>query len=296
MRLSLGSTIIFKYLLKTLKTGRIGVVIGGLLFFSSCSSLFYYPSRQLYYPPNQLGFEFREIAFQSLDGTQLYGWYFPAPQGATLQGTVIQFHGNAQNMSSHYLTLAWLAEQGYELFVFDYRGYGKSQGNPSQKGTYEDALAALDQAWKLHHEKGKKKLIVVGQSLGGAIAMRALADFPHRSDVSLIVLDSTFMSYTSIAHKKLSSFWLTWPLSPLAGILISNEYSAEKALKANSIPVLVIADRRDPVVPFSCSEEFYPEITAKKDFWILDEGHHVGSLVRHESEYRARFLKLLDQL
>jgi fermentation-respiration switch protein FrsA (DUF1100 family) len=266
------------------------------LSFLSCSSLFYYPSRQFYYSPKRLGYEAHEIPFKSRDGKQLYGWYFPVPQGAGIKGTIIQFHGNAENMSSHYLSLAWLAEQGYQLFTFDYRGYGKSEGEPTQQGTYDDALAALDQAWKLHAEKAARRFIIDGQSLGGAIAMRASADFAHKSEVSLIVLDSTFVSYKSVARKKLASFWLTWPFSWLGDLLVSDEYSAEKALQENQTRLLVIHDENDPAVPFSCSEDFYPLAKSPKDFWKPHDGRHIAAFSDPHSPYRRSFLELLDSL
>src|SRR5262249_32760509 len=119
---------------------------------------------------------------------------------------------------------------------------------------------------------------------------------PGKSQVDLLVLDSTFVSYRGIARKKLASFWLTWPLTPLAGVLVSNEYSAEESLKANRVPVLVIADRKDQAVPFSCSDDFYPEIQAPKEFWVLDRGWHVGTFADPLAPYRGMFLQRVDSL
>jgi len=96
------------------------------------------------------------------------GWYFPSQLSTTPKATIIQFHGNAQNFSAHYLSLAWLTKQEFNLFTFSYRGYGNSEGRPDQKGTYLDGLAALNQGWELHKKSGAKKFIVYGQSLGGS--------------------------------------------------------------------------------------------------------------------------------
>ncbi|MFL5815611.1 MAG: alpha/beta hydrolase [Bdellovibrionia bacterium] len=264
---------------------------------SSCSSLFYFPSHTLYYSPKRLGYEAKQVSFHAQDGTTLYAWLFKPPEGSTPpRGTIIQFHGNAENMSSHYLSLAWLVEQGYQLVAFDYRGYGKSEGDPSQKGTYLDALAALDLAWKFHQENHAQHFIVFGQSLGGAIATRALQDFPQKDKVDLLVLDSTFTSYKSVARRKLASFWLTWPISPLGGLLVSDSYNAEDALKDNKSPVLIIHDRSDPVMPFSCGEDSYRLATAKKEFWQLDQGDHIAAFNNPQSPYRKRLVEFLDRL
>lgn len=278
------------------RVNRLSILLLFSLFPSSCSSLFYYPSRQFYYSPKRFGYEAHEIPFKSQDGTQLYGWYFPVRAGAEIKGTIIQFHGNAENMSSHYLSLAWAVEQGYELFTFDYRGYGKSDGDPSQEGTYHDAIAALDQAWKLHEKSGAKRFVIDGQSLGGVIAMRASADFPHIHETSLLVLDSTFVSYKSVARKKLASFWLTWPISWLGNLLVSDKYSAEDALKKNRVKLLVIADENDPAVPFSCSEDFYSLAQSPKMFWKLHEGGHVAAFIDPHSPYRKQFIEIMDAL
>jgi fermentation-respiration switch protein FrsA (DUF1100 family) len=278
-----------------------------LLFFTTgCSGLFYHPDRNLYYPPHRMGFSAQEYVFSASDGTQLDGWFFTArkddpafgveypPRRA--QGTIIQFHGNSENMSSHYLSLVWLIDHGFNVFTFDYRGFGKSQGEPNQKGTYEDALAALDLGWKLHQLSGAEpRFIVYSQSLGGVIAMRSITDFKHRDEVSLLVLDSTFVSYQQIAREKMASHWFTWPLQPLTYLLVSDGYGAENSLHRNSLPLLVIHDKKDPVVPFDLGQKNFDEDGAAishkgpRDFWILNAGRHVGVFV--EPAYRDRFVR-----
>ncbi len=251
----------------------------------------------------------QEYPLVASDETELDSWFFAArrrdPKNAIAYpperplGTVIQFHGNAENMSSHYISLAWLVDYGFNLFTFDYRGYGKSQGSPDQRGTYLDALAALDRAWELHQASGARpNFIVYGQSLGGAIAMRAVADFKHRSEVNWIVMDSTFSSYRQIAREKMSSFWLTWPLQWLSGVLVSDEYSAEESLHRNCIPLLVVHDLQDPAVPFDLGQKIYDEDgedakNCPKTFWTLDTGYHIG--VFTNPVYRVRFVRQVTQ-
>lgn len=268
---------------------------------SSCSSVFYYPSHEVFTVPEKLGFKVQEVTFKANDGEVLYGWYFPAEKNL---GTVVQFHGNAENMSSHYLSLIWLVAQGYSLFTFDYRGYGKSMGTPTPEGTNLDGVAALDEAWRLHTENQKNKsstgklkpFVVYGQSLGGIISARALADFSHKDEVSLLVQDSTFSSYKVIARRKLASFWLTWLFSPLGSLIVSDEYASEEALKAAKRRHLVIHDLHDPAVPFSCGEDIYELISGPKDFWKLDQGLHTAVYVDPHSPYRGKLIEVLNSL
>src|SRR4051812_29836135 len=262
------------------------------LFLTGCSGLFYHPDRNLYLPPDKLGLEYREFAFPSRDGTELWGWLITTKR-KNPKGTLVQFHGNAENMSSHFISLAWLVDLGYDVFTFDYRGYGRSSGEPSQEGTYNDALAALSKAWELRRGT---RFVIIGQSLGGAIAMRGLADFAHKDEVDLMVMDSTFVSYKDVARRKMASVWFLWPFSPLGIVLISDKYSAEEANKQSKVRLLVIHDEKDPGVPFGAGEELFEESGAQKEFWKLSDGRHIGVFAKDRPRNRERFLKLIDSL
>jgi len=266
-----------------------------LLSFSACSHFFYHPDSNMYYPPDKNGFRPEDVLFQSGDQTQLHGWFFRAVDKKPL-GTIVQFHGNAENISSHYASLVWLTKQGYNLFIFDYRGYGKSSGKPDQEGLYKDGMAALDKAWEFHQKTKAKKFIVYGQSLGGIVAMRSFVDFRHQDETYLVVMDSTFPSYQDIAQQKLASFWLTWLLSPLGQVLVSDEYASEDVLKTRfKAPLLVIHDKRDRVIDFKNGEEIFKIAQSpQKEFWQLDKGRHVGVFAIDTPENRERFLNRLD--
>ncbi len=263
----------------------------GVLPFSGCTYAFYHPDHVMYYPPAAMGIEVREIRFASVDGKLLTGWFFPAQGTLAVKGTVVQFHGNSENMSSHYASLLWLTRRGYNLFTFDYRGYGSSEGVASQEGTYLDGMAALDKAWEL---RTGLRFVIVGQSLGGAIAMRSFADFRHQEGTQLIVLDSTFASYKTEARRLLASRWYTWPLSLFGWLLISDKYAPRQALRRAKTRLLIVADRRDPVVPFANGEEIFKLATGTKDFWVLDQGRHIRVFGPENAKYRERFVELLD--
>jgi len=270
--------------------------IVALLFLNlcSCSGLFYVPDANLYFDPEESGFAKPEVVrFNSGDGTKLWGWYFPAQKKA--KGLIVQFHGNAENLTSHFLFLAWLTYEGYDLFIFDYRGYGQSEGKPSQEGTYLDGKAALDWAWqKWKRKKSGRHLIAYGQSLGGVIATRSLCDFEHAEDFTLLVQDSTFANYKRVAKGLLTQRWWTWPLSWLPWIVVSNEFGTSECLEKNKRPLLVIHDKRDRKVRYENGEEVFETATAKKDFWKLDQGLHIGVFSEPNETYRREFVKFLD--
>ena len=275
---------------------RFFLLLGLSINFCGCTGLFYHPDQHIYFPPEANGFAAEDITIQTKDGEKLHGWFFPAPAGMKRKGTIVQFHGNAQNISSHYASLVWATKAGYDLFIFDYRGYGKSSGSPSPEGTHIDALSALDWAIERHQKRKNRHFIVFAQSLGGVIAARAITDFSQQKLISLLVLDSTFYSYQDLAQEKLAQFWLTWIFSPLGQVLVSDSYSAESSLPKISSRTLVIHDRNDPVVGFRNGEKIYEMIMAPKEFWALDQRRHVGVFALDTMDNRSRFLKIAESL
>lgn len=267
-----------------------------LLLLSGCSHLFYQPSDKLFLDPARLNITYEDYFFESKDKTKLHSWFFPAVKKPA-KGTVILFHGNAQNLSSHYLNLVWIVREGYNLFVFDYRGYGRSQGSPNQEGLYYDGLAALEKGYQLNKANGNGRYIVFGQSLGGAVALSSVADFKRLNEVDLIVQDSTYSSYKDIAFDKLTSRWFLYPLSPLALVAVSDQYASEKVLKQIKRPVLVIAGENDEIVPPKFGKEIYKGLaTDQKWWWLLEKGRHIEIFHNHLEVYRAKFLALLESL
>lgn len=249
----------------------------------------------MYVDPKNYNFTHQEITFYPEDKTELIGWFFPA-KTPKVKGTIVQFHGNAQNMSSHFLTLSWVMERGYNLFVFDYRGYGISDGTPNPDGVYQDSIAGLEQGRKLWRENGKGKFIVYGQSLGGAIAMKALENYPEIDGVDLVVQESTFMSYKGIGFEKLKGSILL-PFSPLAYVLVTDKYATNKVVENLKRPTLVIVAKEDKVVPPKLGKELYKTLkTPEKWLWKVPKVRHLEIYHSPKSPYRDKLIELIDSL
>ena len=269
------------------------VLILSILLLPGCSHLFYQPSPHQYVDPAKLKVTYQDVYFDSLDGTKLHAWFFPA-RDKNVKGTVTLFHGNAQNLSTHFLNLLWLTQNNYNLFVFDYRGYGKSKGEPSQEGIYLDALAAIKKGKELG---GAGKYVVYGQSLGGIISLRALVDYKPIEDIDLIVQDSTFSSYKDIAFDRLKTSWLIFPFSPLAFILVSDKYASDKIFHKVKTPVLVVVGQKDPIIPQKFGKKIYKGVaSAEKWLWKLPKGSHIDIFHQGNESYRKDFLNLVDGL
>lgn len=262
-----------------------------VLTASSCSSVFYYPDRVLHTRPElfQRLAEVEEIQFLSLDQkTKLNAWHL-RPRLKAFNGTIIQFHGNGQNLSSHVAMLAWLVEQGYEVFAWDYRGYGGSEGEPTPKGVIEDGIAALNEIWK---RKASTNFIVIGQSLGGAVAIRSVDQFSHKDKISNLILDSTFASYKTVARQTFSGVWWLWPFQWVGWLVASNEGDAREALSRYHGRTLVIHDENDPTVYFESGKQVFELLPGPKTFWPINEGRHLG--VFASAERRKKFLAYLN--
>lgn len=269
-----------------------GLILCFLL--SSCSHLFYYPSDKTFYRPDKMKIKHEDFWLTTQDKVKIHGQHLKSEKKS--KGLLIHFHGNAQNMTSHFLNVAWLTKYNYDVFVFDYRGYGKSEGVPSQQGTYLDSLAYFKYACEFVKKNKLNKLIVMGQSLGGVISLNALPDMECLNEVDLMVLDSTFSSYKWIAFDRLTTSWLSFLLSPLAFVLVSNEKGSMDSLDKIKTPLLVIHGEKDPVVPFKFGKEIYDKYQGKKWLWPIKSNGHTDVFWRKEVDYREKFIALLDSI
>ncbi len=265
-----------------------------LFFISSCSSLYYQPDHILYSRPEQFtqALSIQDHSFLSTDHkTKLKGWWI-LPKGKP-KGTIVQFHGNAENRSSHVHFLTWLLREGYAIWTWDYRGYGGSEGDPDPQGVIDDGVAALDFAYQ--HRQGTR-FIVWGQSLGGAVAPRSILKFEHRHKIDLLILDSTFSSYKTVARQLFSKQWYSWPFQWIAWLMASDAGEPSEALRDFQGRSLVLHDRRDPVIAFESGEMVYRLLNEKKEFWDFNDGTHLGSISDRQPERQKRMTTFLDSL
>ncbi len=245
--------------------------------------------------PERVGAKWEEVLFKSADGTGLMGMWFPA-QGRPSKGVIVHFHGNGENMTSHFLFVYWLALEGYDVFAFDYRGYGASKGSKSLAGSVEDGAAAIKVA-RGRAAGARERLIIVGQSLGGALALASL-DRDGGEGVRGVILDSTFASYRAVARDKLRQWWLTWPLQyPLTWALVSDRWAPERLIaRRKPVPLLVMHAVGDPVVPYAQGRKLFDLAPGPKEFWKLDSAGHTEAMFLKGPQYRPAILAWLDRI
>ncbi len=250
-------------------------------------SMFYYPDREEYDSPHRAGLAFEQVYFNSPDGTRLSGWFIPAkgvdsPREA--KGTVIHLHGNAQNMTAHWSFAEFVPSRGYNLFTFDYRGFGQSEGQPDPKGIFEDSVAALDYL-RSRTDIDTGKIFVFGQSLGGMLAIAAAGASPK--GIRAVLAEAPFHSYSATVKDKM----------PNAGLVLDDTYCATTYVaKIAPIPLLFIHGTRDAVVPYSHSVRLMAEAGEPKELVTIENGDHVDAMIDHirGSKYQDRMIAFFD--
>jgi pimeloyl-ACP methyl ester carboxylesterase len=266
-------------------------ILALVLSAAGCSSPFFYPTREHVPVPGTDNTVREDIWFASEDGVPLHGWLL-SPRDRVSRGTILFLHGNAENISTHIGSVLWLADAGYTVLAFDYRGYGKSGGKePDIPGVHRDARAALSKILSLPGVSADR-LVVFGQSLGAAIAVHTVATAPPDRRPRALILDSPFAGYRRIVRDKLSSMVVTWPLAwPVSGFF-DDEYSPERWIgKIAPVPVIVIHGTEDRVVPYAHGKMLYDQAADPKGIWTVEGGGHATAL--RNPEVRGQFLAFL---
>jgi fermentation-respiration switch protein FrsA (DUF1100 family) len=228
--------------------------------------LLYYPdvpTRALTATPGRIGLDYESVALSTDDGVRLSAWFIPHPAP---RATLLFFHGNAGNLSHRLESIRLFHELGLAVFIIDYRGYGESEGRPTEAGTYIDATAA----WRYLVETRQippQDIVIFGRSLGGAIA----AELASRTRPGALILESAFTSVPNMAAR-------LYPWLPVRSIS-RFRYDTRRALDTIACPVLIIHSREDEVIPFAEGEQLYAHAREPKRFLELRGGHGDGFLV-----------------
>jgi uncharacterized protein len=224
----------------------------------------YFPSREMAAVGPDLSARLEDVSFTAADGVKLNGWFFPGSTNSQrAEIAVLVCHGNAGNISHRGYLVHALLTTGVSVFVFDYRGYGRSQGRPSEVGTYRDAQGAFD--WLKRRAFASTNIIAFGESLGGGVA----SELAVREPLGGLILQSTFTSIPDLGSELFP--WL--PVRLLARI----KYPTRDRLPQIKAPVLVMHSRSDDLVAFHHAETNFAAANPPKLFCELS-GEHNGAL------------------
>jgi hypothetical protein len=261
-----------------------------VLCLPGCARFLFFPSNDIVRTPADVNIAYQDVYFPSADGTILHGWYLPA--SGDPKGSFLFAHGNAENISTHLASVYWLPSKGYNVFLFDYRGYGLSEGVPSLEGAVQDFDAALKTLLQRYEKNKTKHIIVFGQSLGGALAIYSTATSHYNGSVDVIIVESTFASYRDIAQDKFAGFFLTWPLQwPLALLFPDKMSPVNVVSELAPIPLLVVHGDADQIVPIKHGKALFDAAKEPKELWVIEGGRHISTF-----RSKANRQKLLDYL
>lgn len=260
----------------------------GVSYMVGCNRLFYYPTSREYRAPSDLDVPVEEVRFRSEDGTELHGWLLKPGEDRAAVGTVVHFHGNARNLTAHVGLVDWLAGRGFNVFLFDYRGYGKSDGSPKRSGVIADSKAALTYI-RGREDIDSDRLLVLGQSLGGACALAALGE-GSTEGVRAVAIDSSFLSYRNVANSVLGGTFLT---KPLVWLTVTSDHDPEDSLaELEGIPLLFIHGDADGLVRISNGLELFEAAPEPKRFLKVPGARHLHAI---EGETKDQLVKFFSE-
>jgi alpha-beta hydrolase superfamily lysophospholipase len=234
------------------------VLLVFLLMFQS--DLIYFPQREITFLPGTMGLSYEDVYFKTADGVNLHGWFVPAERG---RGVVLFCHGNAGNISHRLESIQIFHRLGLDTFIFDYRGYGKSEGRISEEGTYLDVEAAWQ--YLVSNQKiSDDKIIIWGRSLGGSIA----AWIGQKHTAKLLILESVFTSVPDMGAE-------IYPFFPVR-LLARFKYKTIDYVKQVNFPVLIIHSPEDEIIPFVHGRRLFEAAKEPKKFLEISGSHNEG--------------------
>ena len=245
------------------------------------SQSIFYPSREIEITPSDIGLTYEDVFFPASDNVMINGWFIKHPDASS---TLIFFHGNAGNISHRLEKIKIFYELGLNVFIVDYRGYGKSHGKPTENGLYKDAVGAFDYIVS-REDIDTEKIIVYGTSLGGVVAIDLAA---HRLPSCLIV-DSTFTSAADMCGT-------IYPFIPT--FLLTTKMDSVSKVGSIKIPKLFIHSVDDEIIPFKVGKKLFDASAYPKEFLQIEGGHNTGysdskNLIIKKMHHFLEVLKLL---
>lgn len=262
------------------------VLLSITILFTACGPKSFPSDNKMYDSPKHYEYNYTSHTFFSKDKTKLYGYYIKTNSEKS-KGLIVVSNGMVQNMSYRFTEWLWIVDSGYDLFIFDYRSYGRSKAEANLFGFVEDVEAALNYAHSLDRDK---KIVIIGQSMGGTFVIDSLRGKKY-DYLTLAVVDSTFLGFDSIMSSFLMRSILLFPFAWIPYLTVPTELNSENNVQFLETPILFITGDEDLVVNYKDSISLYEMAYVKKALWIVKGAGHVQSF--NNPYVRDEFLKLL---
>ena len=245
-------------------------IVSVTLLLSACTNFLFYPIKTYPVTPDDAGVDYEDLFIDSYDGTKLHGWKLYAED--ELRGSILFFHGNGDNVSTQLPATYWLAKTGYDVYVFDYRGYGQSEGTVGLDETILDMESMI--AYTVDQLPKDDRLIVMGHSLGGAMSIYTVAHSKHKDRLKTLITVEAFSDYHDIAQEAMSKSWLFWLFQWPLSFTIDNSYRPLDAVgDISPVPVMILHSEEDQMIDIQHAERLYTAANQPKSF-VKIEGNH----------------------
>jgi uncharacterized protein len=219
------------------------------------------------------GLPLDDVWFQAVDGTKLFGWYVEGPADRPV---ILWCHGNAGNIINRLDNLIRLGRLGLSVFIFDYRGYGRSQGRPSEEGLYRDAIGAYEYLTRVRMIR-PERMVLFGRSLGAAVAGELAVQKPAAG----LVLESSFPSIEAVARFHYGGLPIHW--------LLGAEFRLIDRLPQLSLPKLIIHGSQDDIIPLELGRQVFDAAQPPKSFYVIPGADHNNTYHIGGTAYFSRF-------
>lgn len=253
------------------------LLLGLTLCLGACSnltSLLFYPQTQYVRTPEDINLQYETVSLTASDGIVLNAWWLPAQNNTASDNvpTVMFLHGNAENISTHIGSVYWLPEQGVNVLLLDYRGYGTSEGTPVLPDIFKDIEAAAKWVQAEHPES---PMFLLGQSIGASLAAYAVPQLNRQYPVKGLILDAGFSGYRAVARdvtsRNVVSAILLWPFT----WLLPTEWDGEDHIADLSpTPLLMFHSPDDQTISYELGRRLYTAAENPKR-WIDSRGLHI---------------------
>jgi fermentation-respiration switch protein FrsA (DUF1100 family) len=254
-------------------TSGIIIFLLGLLFLNvwmylQQPGMIFFPYSQVTETPRDWGMEYEEVSLRTPEGLRLDGWFIPHPNA---DKTLLFFHGNAGNIAHRGDSVAIFHRLGLNVFIFDYRGYGNSEGSPDEQGLYQDARTAWNYLIK---DRGirDEDIVLFGRSLGGVVASRLATEMQPAA----LIIESTFSSARAMADE-------IFPILSRV-VFLRFRFNTEANIKKVHSPVLVLHSPNDEIIPFRQGQKVFKAANEPKTFFEMTGDHNYG-FIRSQPAY-----------
>ncbi len=263
-----------------------------IITLTSCTNLLFFPVKSYPITPDAAGIQYQDLFIKADDGMLLHGWKMLAEKDR--KGTILFFHGNGDNVSTQLPNTFWLAKEGYDLYVFDYREYGQSQGEVNLDTTIADMELMIGHV--AEQLPVNEKLIVIGHSLGGAMSIYVVAHSAYRDRIESLITVEAFSDYHDVTQEALSKSWLLWLFQWPLSFTIDNSYRPLDAIGLISpIPVAVIHSELDEMIAMYHAERLFDAANEPKSLILIDSNHSNVFVSKANRQILFDYLKTLKR-